>query len=81
MTKDDLKKKLTEQVNLEDWPDKYTKCGYPKLLHQGLHRDATCTEIQKESLEVLTKNWDEYARRVKPILKALKEDEKKDMQK
>ena len=61
LTNDDLNKKLAEQINVEYWPDKCTKCRYPKLLHKNLHRDATCTETQKEYLEVLKKNWDEYA--------------------
>ena len=43
LTDHDLKKRLTEQINVEDWTDKCSKCGYPKLIHKNLHRDATCT--------------------------------------
>ena len=68
-----------EQINIEDWTDKCSKCGYPKLIHKNLHRDATCTEKQ-ESLDVLQKYQEEYTKRVKPILKVLKEYYKKDMQ-
>ena len=73
LTNNDLKKSLTQQINVEDWTFKYSKCGYPKLLHKNLHRNATCTEKQ-ESLEVLNKNLEEYAKRIKLDLKALKED-------
>ena len=78
LSNEDLRKHLTEQINIEDWTDKCSKCGYPKLIHKELHRDATCTRDQ-EVPNVLNKNWEEYTRRIKPILKALKEDFKKDI--
>ena len=37
-----------------------------------MHRDATCTS-KKEKPDVLCKNWDEYTKRVKPLLKIIKE--------
>ena len=76
---EDLRKRLTEQINVEDWTDSCNKCGYPKLIHKNLHRDTTCME-QQETPESLNKFWDEYKKRIKPILKALKEDMKKDLQ-
>ena len=44
LNNDDLKKRLTKQIKVENWTDKYSKYGYPKLIHKNLHRDATCTE-------------------------------------
>ena len=79
LNNDDLKKRLTKQIKVENWTDKYSKYGYPKLIHKNLHRDATCTEKQ-ETREALIKYQDEFTKRVKPALKALKEDQKKDMQ-
>ena len=48
------------------------------MIHKNLHRNATCTEKQ-ETPDALNKYWDEYTKRIKPILKALKEDLKGDM--
>ena len=39
----DLKKSLTELIDLDDWTERCNKCGYPKLIHKTIHRDATCT--------------------------------------
>ena len=47
LNNEDLKIRLTEKINVKDWTDSYSKCGYPKLIHRNLHRDATCTEKQK----------------------------------
>ena len=73
LSNDDLKKCLMEQINIEDWIDKCSKCGYPKLINKNLHRDATCTKDEEVS-DVLNKNWEEHNKRIKPILKALKEE-------
>ena len=54
LVNDDLMKRLAGQIALEDWTDECSKCGYPKLIHKNLHRDATCTE-KPESLETLSK--------------------------
>ena len=59
--------------------DSCSKCGYLKLIHKQLHRDATCAEEQ-ETPENLIKYWDNYKKRIKPVLKAVKEDIKKDQQ-
>ena len=79
MSNDDLKKCLAQQIDIEDLTDKCCKCRYPKLLYKELHRETACTREQ-EVPNVLNKNWEEYTRRIKPILKALKEDFKKDIQ-
>ena len=79
MSTEDLKKKLSEQVDLEDWKDECGKCGYPCLLHRELHREAACTQKQ-ELPDVLRENWKEYRERIKPILRIFKEEFKKDIE-
>ena len=59
--------------------NEYGKCGYPKVLHKELHREAACTKEQ-ELPNILRENWKEYHKRVKPILKILKEEFKKDLE-
>ena len=81
LSNDDLKKRLDSQIALEDWMDECSKCGYPKLLHKDyvLHRDAACTQGM-EVPNTLRENWKAYSQRVKPILKKLKEDQRKEME-
>ena len=81
LSNDDLKKHLASQIALEDWTDECSKCGYPKLLHKDhvLHRDATCTQGM-EVPNILRENWKAYSQRVKPILKIMKEDQRKEME-
>ena len=81
LSNDDLKKRLASQIALEDWTDECSKCGYPKLLHKDhvLHRDATCTQGM-EVPNILRENWKAYSQRVKPILKIMKEDQRKEME-
>ena len=78
---DDLKKHLASQIALEDWTDECGKCGYPKLLHKDyvLHRDAVCAQ-EREVPNILRENWREYNTRMKPILKMMKEELKKDVE-
>ena len=49
------------------------------LLYKTLHRDAMCTNDLK-SLDVLSKHGGEYTKRIRPILRTLKEDCRKDVQ-
>ena len=58
---EDLKKRLAEQVNLEDWTDEYGKCRYTRLLHRELHREVACT--QKQELPNILKEK-EYRKRI-----------------
>ena len=44
-----------------------------------LHHDATCTRGM-EVPNILRENWKEYNKRVKPILKMMKEEVKKEME-
>ena len=82
LSNDDLKKRLASQIALEDWTDECSKCGYPKLLHKDyvLHHDAACTR-EMEVPNILMENWKKFNKRVKPILKIMKEELKKDMEK
>ena len=82
LSNDNLKKRLASQIALEDWTDECSKCGYPKLLHKDhvLHRDATCTR-GKEVPNILNENWKAYTQRVKPILKMIREETRKEMEK
>ena len=70
---DNLKKRLVSQINLDDWADDCAKCGYPRLLHKELHRASACTQEQ-EVPNILNKNWAEYRKRIKPLLRELKEE-------
>ena len=44
-----------------------------------MHKDATCRG-DREKQDVLNKNWEEYTKRIKPNLKVIKEDFKKEIQ-
>ena len=79
LSSEDLKKRLAKQVDLEDWTDECGKCGYPRLLHREFHREAACTKKQ-ELPNILKDNLKEYRKRIKPILKILKEEFKKDIE-
>ena len=70
LSNDDLKKHLASQIALEDWTDECGKCGYPKLL---------CAQ-EREFPNILRENWREYNTRMKPILKTMKEDFKKEVE-
>ena len=79
LSNDDLKKRLASQIDIEDWTDECSKCGYPRLLHKELHQEAACTKEQ-ELPNILKENWKEYRKRVKPILKILKEEFRKEVE-
>ena len=76
---DELKKRLASQINIEDWADECSKCGYPRVLHKELHTQAACTKEQ-DLPNILKENWKEYRKRIKPILKILKEEFNKDIE-
>ena len=50
-----------------------------KLIQKNVYRDATGTR-EPQALDVLSKHWEEYTKRIKPILRILKEEYKKDVQ-
>ena len=62
-----LNKKLLTQINIDDWPDEYGKCGQPKLLHRELQWGSSCNEPQ-ETPEVLCRIWTEYKKRINALL-------------
>ena len=66
-------------MDLEDWTDECGKCRYPRLLHREIHREAACTQKQ-ELPNILKENWKEYKKRIKPILRVLKEEFNKDIE-
>ena len=70
LSNDELKKRLVSQINIKD---EFSKCGYPRVLHKELHQEAACTKEQ-ELPNILKENWKEYRKRVKPILKNLRDD-------
>ena len=76
---DELKKRLVSQINLDDWADECTKCGYPRLLHTELHRASAYTQEQ-EVPNILNKNWAEYRKRIKILLRELNEAKHKDVE-
>ena len=43
---EDLKKCLASLIDIEDWTDECGQCGYPRLLHKELYREASCTKEQ-----------------------------------
>ena len=55
----DLTKRILNQVNIDDWPDEYGKCGHPRVLHRELHRVSACSEL-RESPDELRRIWTEY---------------------
>ena len=59
LSNEDLKKRLASQIDLEDWTDECSNCGYPRLLHKKLHREAACMKEQ-ELPNILKENWKEY---------------------
>ena len=66
---DVLKKLVRELVSLEDVYDKCEDCGRLILFH----KEAECRRDVEEGLEVIAKNWRDLKRRLKPILKEIKE--------
>ena len=79
LSNDNLKKCLALHIDIEDCTDECGKCAYPRLLDKELHREASFTKEQ-ELPNILKENWKEYRKRVKPILKILKEEFKKEVE-
>ena len=70
----DLKKRLRELVDFDDWTDKCAVCGRPDLLHNG-----PCTRTEKDLPGDLRGIWTEFRKRMKTVIrwtKASKEKEK-----
>ena len=71
----DLKKLVSEYISLEDIYDECDQCGWPVLLHQDPGEE--CTRDSDEGLEVIAKNWRDLKKRLKQILKDIKEERAK----
>ena len=52
------------------------ECSRPVILHQNPSEE--CTRSVDESLEVVPKNWRDLRRRLKPVLKEIKEEKMKE---
>ena len=68
----DLKKLVSDYISLDDIYDECEKCGRPILLHQQPREE--CTREVDEGLDVIAKNWSLLKKRLKPILKEIKEE-------
>ena len=71
----DLKKLVSEYISLEDIYDECDKCGRPINLHQ--EPDAECTRDVDEGRDVIKENWSLLKKRLKKILKEIKEERSK----
>ena len=67
----DLKKLVSDYISLEDIYDECEKCGRPILLHLQ-PREEYKREVD-EGLDMIAKNWSLLKKRLKPILKEIKE--------
>ena len=74
LSNNELKKRVTSLISLEEWSDSCRACGIPSLLH----KDGPCMRQEREPPDVVMKVWTEFKRRVKPILATLKEDYRKE---
>ena len=72
----DLSKLVSEYISLEDIYDECDQCGRPVILHQD--PGGECTRESDEGLEVIAKNLLDLKKRLKPILKDIKEDRAKE---
>ena len=70
----DLIKLTSEYISLDNVNDKCDECGRPVILHQ----QEECTRDVEEGLEVIAKNWRDLKRRLKPILKEIKNEREKE---
>ena len=73
---DELRKRVSYSTSLEDWSDSCGACGIPSVLH----KDGPCMRQEQEPPDVVIKVWNEYKRRVKPILATLREGYEKEVE-
>ena len=74
LSNDNLKKLAKEYISLNDVYDKSEECRRPVLLH----KEEACTREVDEGLDVIAKNWRDLRQRLKPILKELRSERKKE---
>ena len=70
MSNDNLKKLAKECISLDNVYNECDKCGRPTLLH----KEDECTRTVEEGPEVVAKNWRNFRRTLKPILKEIQEE-------
>ena len=75
----DLRKLVNEYIPLDDVYNECDDIGRPVILH--LNPSEECTWNLDLSLEVVAKNWKELRRRLKPILKDIKQERMKEKEK
>ena len=63
VTDAELKKRVNELIDLDNWTDKYVAYRKPDLLHKG-----TCTRTEKEPLDELVKTWTEFKKHMNTIV-------------
>ena len=69
-----LKKLAKECISLNYVYNECYECGRPTLLQE----EEECTKTVEEGLEVIAKNWIDLRRRLKPILKEIQEERRKE---
>ena len=74
LSNDNLKKLVKECISLNNVYNNCDECGRPTLLH----KEEECTRSVEEGLEVLAENRRDLRRRLKPILKEILEERKKE---
>ena len=75
MSNGKLKKLAQECISLDDVYDKCENCGQTILLHQ--EGDSDCTRTVEKTAETVAKNQSDLKKRLKPILKEIKEERQK----
>ena len=74
LSNNDLKKLASEYISIDYVYDECEECGRPVILHMT----EECTRNVDEGLEVIAKNWQDLKKRLKPILKEIKEERAKE---
>ena len=64
MTDAELKKRVSELIDLDNYTNKCAAGGKPDILHRGM-----CTRTEKEQQDELNKTWNEFRKQVTVIVK------------
>ena len=74
LSNDDLKKRVSSLISIDDWSDECGQCGRPSLLHKG----GPCTRSEREPPDVILKIWSDFRSRIKSVVTMVKADWKKE---
>ena len=74
VSNDDLKKRVSSLISIDDWSDECGQCGRPSLLHRG----GPCTRSEREPPDVILKIWSDFRSRIKSVVTMVKADWKKE---